>query len=48
MLCTNDQNIIEVYKENFVNAWNRAKTAITMGVTLSSLTLIYLSFMGLS
>jgi sugar-specific transcriptional regulator TrmB len=48
MLCTNDQNIIEVYKESFVNAWNRAKTAITVGVTLSSLTLIALSIMGIA
>jgi len=30
MFCTNDQNVIEVYKENFINAWNRAKTAIAV------------------
>jgi sugar-specific transcriptional regulator TrmB len=48
MLCTNDQNIIEVYKESFANAWNRAKTAITVGVTLLSLTLISLSIMGIA
>jgi len=48
MLCTNDQNIIEVYKESFVNAWNRAKTAITLGVALSSLALISLSIMGIA
>ena len=35
MFCTNDQNIIEVYKENFRSAWNRAKTAIALNVTLS-------------
>jgi sugar-specific transcriptional regulator TrmB len=36
MFYTNDQNIIKVYKENFRNAWNHAKAAITVGVTLSS------------
>jgi sugar-specific transcriptional regulator TrmB len=35
MFCTNDQNVIEVYKENFINAWNRAKTAIAVGATIS-------------
>ena len=40
MLCTNDQNIIEVYKENFRKAWTRAKTAIVVGVAVSSLTCI--------
>ena len=42
MFCTNDQNIIDVYKENFKNTWNRAKTAISVGVPLSLLT--YASF----
>ncbi len=40
MLCTNDQNIIEVYKENFRKAWTRAKTAIVVSVAVSSLTCI--------
>ena len=43
ILCTNDQNIIEVYKENFRKAWTRAKTAIVVGVAVSSLT--YISFL---
>jgi len=47
MFCTNDQNIIEVYKENFMNAWNRAKTAITVGVPLLSLTFVSFCLIGL-
>jgi sugar-specific transcriptional regulator TrmB len=47
MLCTNDQNIIGVYKESFRKAWNRGKTMITLGITISSLTCISLSLMDL-
>ncbi len=47
MFCTNDQNIIEVYKENFRNAWNRAKTAIAVGVPLLSLTYVSFCLVGI-
>jgi sugar-specific transcriptional regulator TrmB len=44
MFWTNDQNIIEVYKENFKKAWNRAKTTAIMGVTVSSVACMLVSF----
>ena len=34
ILCTNDPNIIDVYKESFRKVWNRAK-AITFDITVS-------------
>ena len=48
MLCTNDQNIIDVYKENFKNAWNQARTVISVGFAISSFTCITLSFLECS
>ncbi len=47
MLWTNDQNIIDVYKENFKKTWSRAQSAIAMGITVSSLTCIAVSFLDL-
>jgi sugar-specific transcriptional regulator TrmB len=46
MLWTNDQNIIDVYKENFKKAWNRAST-VALGITVSSFTCVALSFLEL-
>ncbi|MGE5533123.1 MAG: TrmB family transcriptional regulator [Bacillota bacterium] len=47
MLCTNDGNIIDVYKENFKKTWNHAKTVITIGALVSSLTFLSFSFIDL-
>ena len=47
ILCTNDQNIIDVYKENFRKAWSHAKTTIALGVTISSFTCVSISFLEL-
>ncbi len=47
MLWTNDQNIIDVYKENFRKTWSRAQSAIALGITVSSLTCIAVSFLDL-
>jgi sugar-specific transcriptional regulator TrmB len=35
ILWTNDQNIIDVYKENFKKAWNHARAIMALGVTVS-------------
>jgi len=43
MLCTNDQNLISVYKENFKRSWTKAKTTMTAGLAVSSLAFISLS-----
>ena len=45
MFWTNDQNIIEVYKENFKKSWNQAKATTIMGVTVSSVACMLVSFM---
>jgi sugar-specific transcriptional regulator TrmB len=45
MLWTNDQNIIDVYKENFEKAWNHALSAIALGITVSSFTGVAISFL---
>ncbi len=47
MLWTNDQNIIDVYKENFRKVWNRAKTTLALGITISSFTCVSFSFLEL-
>lgn len=47
MLWTNDQNIIDVYKENFKKAWNQAKATIALGITISSFTCASISFLEL-
>jgi sugar-specific transcriptional regulator TrmB len=44
VLWTNDQNIIDVYKENFKKAWNRARLTLTLCISFSSLAWIALSF----
>ena len=45
MLWTNDQNIIDVYKENFKKIWSQARILISTSVTISSFTCIALSFL---
>ena len=47
MLWTNDQNIIDVYKENFKKVWNRARLAAALGITVSSFTCFVISFLEL-
>ena len=47
MLWTNDQNIIDVYKENFKKAWNRARSTVALGITVSSFTCVAISFLEL-
>ena len=47
MLWTNDQNIIDVYKENFKKAWNHARATVAVGITISSFTCVSLSFLEL-
>ncbi len=47
MFWTNDQNIIEVYKDNFKKAWSRAKATIMLGVTVSSVACMLLSCMDI-
>ena len=47
ILWTNDQNVIDVYKENFRKAWSHAKTTIALGVTISSFTCVSISFLEL-
>jgi sugar-specific transcriptional regulator TrmB len=44
MLWTNDQNIIDIYKENFKRIWKQAQTLISVGVSISSFTCFALSF----
>ena len=46
ILWTNDQNIIDVYKENFKKAWNRAQAIMAFGITVS-FTFVAASFLGL-
>ena len=47
MLWTNDQNIIDVYKENFKKVWNRARSTAVLGITASSFTCFAISFLEL-
>jgi sugar-specific transcriptional regulator TrmB len=44
MLWTNDQNIIDIYKENFRKIWSQARTLISVSVSISSFTCFVLSF----
>ena len=47
MLWTNDRNIIEVYKENFKKVWIQTRTALALGISISSFTFLALSCMDL-
>lgn len=47
MLWTNDQNILNVYKENFKKAWNHARVAMTLGITISWFTCVTVFISGL-
>ena len=47
ILWTNDQNVIEVYKENFKKAWSRARSTLAFGLTISSVVWIAASFLDL-
>ena len=47
MLWTNDQNIIDVYKENFKKAWSRARSSAALAIAISSFTWIALSLLQL-
>jgi len=45
MLCTNDQNILGVYKENFKKTWNKARTMISIGATFLTFACFVFSFL---
>jgi sugar-specific transcriptional regulator TrmB len=47
ILWTNDQNIIDVYKENFKKAWNRARSTIALGLSVSAFAWVAVSLMEL-
>jgi sugar-specific transcriptional regulator TrmB len=47
MLWTNDRNIIDVYKENFKKAWSQTRTALALGISISSVAFLALSCMDL-
>jgi len=47
ILWTNDQNVIEVYKENFKKAWSRARSTLAFGLTISSVVWMAVSFLEL-
>ncbi|HLN90039.1 MAG TPA: helix-turn-helix domain-containing protein [Candidatus Binatia bacterium] len=47
ILWTNDQNVVDVYKENFKKAWSRARAALTLGITISSVICIAATFLDL-
>lgn len=47
MLWTNDQNIIDVYKENFKKAWSHARLSAALAITVSSFTWLAISLLQL-
>jgi sugar-specific transcriptional regulator TrmB len=47
VLWTNDRNILSAYKENFKKVWNRGNLAMAIGMSVSWLVWVAISFLGL-